>query len=83
MRHRAQGVGINGEPFAMLKSRFREVGAGERRMALVDQEEGASPEFKLRTDPRVTRLAYWLRRLSTAELPHLFRCRWVNKEGAY
>jgi exopolysaccharide biosynthesis polyprenyl glycosylphosphotransferase len=69
--YRAERIGLNGKPFAMLKFRSMVVDAGKRRIALIGQNEGAGPLFKLRHDPRFTRVGRWLRRLSIDELPQL------------
>jgi exopolysaccharide biosynthesis polyprenyl glycosylphosphotransferase len=69
--YRAERIGLNGKPFAMLKFRSMVVGAEQRRLALVGQNEGAGPLFKMRDDPRVTKVGCWLRRLSIDELPQL------------
>jgi exopolysaccharide biosynthesis polyprenyl glycosylphosphotransferase len=69
--YRAERTGLNGKPFAMLKFRSMVVGAEKRRIALVGRNEGAGPLFKMRHDPRVTRVGRWLRRLSIDELPQL------------
>jgi exopolysaccharide biosynthesis polyprenyl glycosylphosphotransferase len=69
--YRAERIGLKGEPFAMLKFRSMVVGAENRRIAFIGQNEGAGPLFKLRHDPRVTPVGRWLRRLSIDELPQL------------
>jgi exopolysaccharide biosynthesis polyprenyl glycosylphosphotransferase len=69
--YRAERIGLNGKPFAMLKFRSMVVDAEKRRLALVGRDEGAGPLFKLRHDPRVTRVGRRLRRLSIDELPQL------------
>jgi exopolysaccharide biosynthesis polyprenyl glycosylphosphotransferase len=69
--YRAERIGLKGEPFAMLKFRSMVVGAENRRLAFIGQNEGAGPLFKLRHDPRVTPVGRWLRRLSIDELPQL------------
>jgi exopolysaccharide biosynthesis polyprenyl glycosylphosphotransferase len=69
--YRAERIGLNGRPFAMLKFRSMVVDAEKRRIGLVRRNEGAGPLFKLRNDPRVTRVGRWLRRLSLDELPQL------------
>jgi exopolysaccharide biosynthesis polyprenyl glycosylphosphotransferase len=69
--YRAQRIGLNGKPFAMLKFRSMVVDANQRRTTLVGRNEGAGPLFKMRSDPRVTRVGRWLRRLSIDELPQL------------
>jgi lipopolysaccharide/colanic/teichoic acid biosynthesis glycosyltransferase len=64
--------GHRGKPFQMLKFRTMTVDAEER---LVDLESSNESDggvlFKLRQDPRVTRLGVILRRLSLDELPQL------------
>ena len=46
--YRAERIGLNGKPFAMLKFRSMVVDAEKRRIALVGRNEGAGPLFKLR-----------------------------------
>jgi len=47
------------------------VDAEARLPALIDQNQGAGPMFKVRSDPRVTRVGAVLRRYSIDELPQL------------
>lgn len=63
--------GRDGEPFTIWKFRTMTVDAEERLLELQDRNEGAGPLFKLRDDPRVTRLGAFLRRTSIDELPQL------------
>jgi len=65
-------VGENGRPFRMVKLRTMVDGAEEMLPALVDLESLPSPAFKLRDDPRVTRVGRFLRRTSLDELPQLW-----------
>jgi exopolysaccharide biosynthesis polyprenyl glycosylphosphotransferase len=69
--YRAERIGLNGRPFAMLKFRSMVVRAEQRQLALVGRNEGAGPLFKIRDDPRVTTVGRWLRRLSVDEVPQL------------
>jgi exopolysaccharide biosynthesis polyprenyl glycosylphosphotransferase len=69
--YRAERIGLNGEPFNMLKFRSMVVDADKRRMALVGRNEAPGPLFKMRQDPRVTRVGRWIRRMSIDELPQL------------
>ena len=69
--YRAERIGLNGQPFTMLKFRTMVVDAEERRIALLGRNEGAGPLFKMRHDPRVTKVGRWLRRLSIDEAPQL------------
>jgi exopolysaccharide biosynthesis polyprenyl glycosylphosphotransferase len=70
--YRAERIGLKGQPFNMLKFRSMAVGAEGRRLELVKSNEAAGPLFKMRNDPRVTRVGRWIRRLSIDELPQLF-----------
>jgi exopolysaccharide biosynthesis polyprenyl glycosylphosphotransferase len=69
--YRAERIGLNGEPFTMLKFRTMVVDAEQGRIALFARNEGAGPLFKMRHDPRVTKVGRWLRRLSIDEAPQL------------
>jgi len=64
--------GLYGHPFSMLKFRTMRVGADQERAALDGRNEMDGPVFKMRDDPRVTRLGRILRRTSLDELPQLF-----------
>ncbi len=69
--YRAERVGLNGEVFSMLKFRSMGQNADSVRTELVKLNEGAGPLFKMREDPRVTRVGRWIRRFSIDELPQL------------
>ena len=64
-------VGRHGREFRMFKFRSMIVDAEARLPALIDQNQGAGPLFKVRSDPRVTRVGAVLRRYSIDELPQL------------
>ncbi len=64
-------VGIDGRRFTMLKFRSMVRDAEERRDDLLDLDEGNGVLFKVRRDPRVTRVGSLLRRFSLDELPQL------------
>jgi exopolysaccharide biosynthesis polyprenyl glycosylphosphotransferase len=64
-------AGRDGEPFLLLKFRSMHVGADERKLDLLHRNERDEIMFKLRRDPRVTRVGSFLRRLSLDELPQL------------
>lgn len=68
---RQRRVGKNGQPFVCLKFRTMIVDAEERKAALAAQNEADGPLFKMRADPRITRIGRWLRRRSLDELPQL------------
>ncbi|MDX3278481.1 sugar transferase [Streptomyces scabiei] len=69
--YRQRRVGKDGREFTILKFRTMVTGAHKTRDALADRNEGAGPLFKLRRDPRVTRVGAVLRRYSLDELPQL------------
>ncbi|MFD8607501.1 sugar transferase [Streptomyces sp. NPDC059631] len=70
--YRQRRVGKDGREFTILKFRTMVAGADRARAALADRNEGAGLLFKLRRDPRVTRVGAVLRRYSIDELPQLF-----------
>jgi exopolysaccharide biosynthesis polyprenyl glycosylphosphotransferase len=64
-------VGLNGSLFPMIKFRSMVADADTRVDALMNSNEGSGPLFKLRSDPRVTRVGRFLRKTSLDELPQL------------
>lgn len=68
---RQHRVGLNGEPFSMLKFRSMGCDAESELPALLDLSEGNGMLFKMREDPRVTRIGRPLRKYSLDELPQL------------
>jgi exopolysaccharide biosynthesis polyprenyl glycosylphosphotransferase len=68
---RQQRAGQDGRPFRMLKFRTMVADAEDRLPQLVSFESLRDPMFKLRDDPRVTRIGRILRRTSIDELPQL------------
>jgi undecaprenyl-phosphate galactose phosphotransferase len=68
-------TGYNMTPFTMYKFRTMIPGA-ERKLAEVLKDEAVKKEyeiaFKLKNDPRVTRIGHFLRKSSLDELPQLF-----------
>jgi exopolysaccharide biosynthesis polyprenyl glycosylphosphotransferase len=69
--YRQQRVGKDGRLFQMLKFRSMHRDADQRRAALSGANEATGPLFKMRNDPRVTRVGRILRRTSLDELPQL------------
>ena len=65
-------VGKDGRQFRMLKFRSMVVDADRRLAELRAQNEAIGPLFKMRRDPRVTRVGRFIRRWSLDELPQLF-----------
>jgi len=64
-------AGYHNRVFTMLKFRSMLEGAEELRADLEYRNEMDGPVFKIREDPRVTRLGRFLRRSSIDELPQL------------
>ncbi|MFE4080512.1 sugar transferase [Paenarthrobacter sp. YIM B13468] len=69
---RQDRVGMEGAQFQMLKFRSMIVDAEARLAELQDQNEGSGLLFKIKDDPRITRVGRFLRRYSLDELPQLF-----------
>ena len=65
-------VGANGKTFELYKFRSMYQGAEEKLEELRDQSEVDGPIFKMKDDPRVTRVGRILRRTSLDELPQLW-----------
>jgi lipopolysaccharide/colanic/teichoic acid biosynthesis glycosyltransferase len=64
-------AGLGGRPFVLLKFRSMRIEAELRRGELAGQNAMNGPVFKMRDDPRTTRLGRFLRRSSLDELPQL------------
>ncbi|MEK6276645.1 MAG: sugar transferase [Actinomycetota bacterium] len=64
-------IGAHGKPFSMWKFRSMVSDAEKRLPAVVDLGTLSEPAFKVRGDPRATRVGRVLRRLSLDELPQL------------
>jgi exopolysaccharide biosynthesis polyprenyl glycosylphosphotransferase len=69
--YRQQRVGKQGNPFTLLKFRTMVPGADAMLDLLAAQNEADGPLFKIRNDPRTTRVGKWLRRWSLDEIPQL------------
>lgn len=66
-------AGLGGRPFSILKFRTMRVGAEAEKASLQHLNEYPDSRlFKIKDDPRVTRLGKLLRRSSLDELPQLF-----------
>ena len=65
-------AGLGGRPFKMYKLRSMRRDAADQLGDLVDIDALPEPAFKLRDDPRVTRVGRVLRRFSLDELPQLW-----------
>ena len=64
-------VGKNGELFDMYKFRSMVVNAEELKEKLAHQNEMSGPMFKMKDDPRVTKVGKFIRKTSLDELPQL------------
>jgi lipopolysaccharide/colanic/teichoic acid biosynthesis glycosyltransferase len=64
--------GLRGRPFRMYKFRTMVTNAEQGRAELEDRNEMSGPVFKVKNDPRVTRVGIFLRKSSLDELPQLW-----------
>ncbi len=69
---RQRRIGTAGSPFTMYKFRSMVVDAERRLTQLRASDEGNGVLFKMKDDPRVTRVGAVIRRFSLDELPQLF-----------
>ena len=69
---RQKRVGRAARPFMLYKFRSMVLGAERMQPAMRALNEQSGPVFKIRMDPRVTRVGRWLRRWSLDELPQLW-----------
>ena len=69
---RQERVGKDGNRFHIYKFRSMRPGAEEERTDLKHLNEADGPLFKIRNDPRLTRVGAFLRRTCLDELPQLF-----------
>lgn len=65
-------VGRNGKEFDMYKFRSMVVNAEELKEKLAAQNEMSGPMFKMKDDPRVTKVGKFIRKTSLDELPQLW-----------
>lgn len=65
-------VGLKGKKFYMYKFRSMVVNAEELKDKLQKQNEMSGPMFKMKRDPRITRVGRFIRKTSIDELPQLF-----------
>ena len=69
---RQQRIGRDGSAFDMVKLRTMCVDAEARRDELRELNEANGPLFKIKADPRVTRIGRFLRRFSIDEIPQFW-----------
>ncbi len=65
-------VGRNGKLFKMYKFRSMVVDAHKQKAALEELNEADGPLFKIKDDPRLTRVGRYIRKTSLDELPQLW-----------
>jgi lipopolysaccharide/colanic/teichoic acid biosynthesis glycosyltransferase len=65
-------IGKLGMPFTCYKFRSMYIDAEERKRELLAQNEADGPVFKMKNDPRITKVGRIIRKLSIDELPQLF-----------
>ena len=70
--YRAPRMGRKGYPFRCYKFRTMRTEADREKQTLRKQNDRSGPFFKLKDDPRVTRVGRFLRRYSLDELPQLW-----------
>jgi lipopolysaccharide/colanic/teichoic acid biosynthesis glycosyltransferase len=63
---------LNGKRFRMWKFRSMYIDAEARRASLVSQSDRSGAHFKMKSDPRITRIGKFIRRASIDELPQLY-----------
>lgn len=64
-------IGYKGKEFKMYKFRSMVVNAEELKKRLSEQNEMSGPMFKMKNDPRVTKVGKFIRKTSIDELPQL------------
>jgi lipopolysaccharide/colanic/teichoic acid biosynthesis glycosyltransferase len=69
--YRQERLGKNAKPFFMLKFRSMRQRDVDIPPELYLRNESTGPLFKIRNDPRVTRVGHWIRKTSIDELPQL------------
>lgn len=66
-----QRTGLNGKEFKMYKFRSMCKNAPELHASLLEKNESDGPAFKMKDDPRITRVGRFIRKTSIDELPQL------------
>ena len=70
--YKAPRVGKNGRPFQMYKFRSMVVDADQHKDELKPYNQADGPLFKMKNDPRITRVGHFIRRSSLDELPQIY-----------
>jgi exopolysaccharide biosynthesis polyprenyl glycosylphosphotransferase len=69
--YRDRRVGLGEREFGMFKFRSMYIDAASRQAGLEADNEASGPLFKIKDDPRVTKIGRFLRRYSIDELPQI------------
>lgn len=64
-------IGLNGKPFLMFKFRTMVKDAEILKVQMQNLNESSGPMFKIKNDPRVTKIGKFLRKTSIDEIPQL------------
>lgn len=70
--YKQKRVGKDQRAFDMFKFRSMHVDADKRLTELKEQNEVDGPMFKMKNDPRITKIGHFIRKTSIDELPQLF-----------
>lgn len=70
--YKQKRVGRHGVLFDMYKFRSMYVDADKRKKELLDQNEMDGPVFKIKNDPKITRVGKFIRKYSIDELAQMF-----------
>ena len=70
--YRQKRIGMNGKVFWFYKFRTMVANADDMLDSLLDKNEMEGPAFKIKDDPRITRVGKFIRRTSIDELPQLW-----------
>ena len=65
-------IGKNGKAFRFYKFRSMVVNAEDLLVGLQNQNEMSGPAFKMKNDPRITKVGKFIRKTSLDELPQLW-----------
>jgi lipopolysaccharide/colanic/teichoic acid biosynthesis glycosyltransferase len=69
--YRDRRIGLSEREFGMIKFRTMHAGASAQQAELEEANEAEGALFKLKDDPRVTRVGSFLRRFSIDEVPQV------------
>ncbi|HET7378199.1 MAG TPA: sugar transferase [Anaerolineae bacterium] len=69
---RQKRIGMHDKEFTIYKFRTMHAGAEEEQERLLVYNEFTGPLFKMKADPRITRMGRFLRKTSLDEVPQLF-----------